>query len=802
MKWFKRIITVLLVLMVVGLVVLVFYVHNISNRPVPKYNQDVQLERLGNKVEVYMDSLAIPHIYAKSDSDLYRVVGYITARERLWQMDLLRRVTRGRLSEIFGKSFIETDYLLKSLRYQRKSEKIWEERSEQLDIALSSFADGVNQYIEMNKGTYPVEFSILGYEPEKWEPVHSINLIGYMAWDLKAGWSQLLFEDIKKQLDSTYYIELMPDMELQSTYVYPGFVPENMEDSIILLIINPMKKLESFGVSAFSASNNWAVDGRLSSTGKPLLANDMHLGLNVPGIWFQMHQVIENKLSVTGLVLPGQPLVIAGHNEKIAWGMTNVYVDNMDFYEETINPANENQYLLDSTWLDFDIDTFVIRLKSGDTIIKTNKYTHRGPVISSMKGFENKIVSMQWVGDIHSNEIQSIYMLNRAANWKEFKYAMKTFIAISQNINYADTRGNIGLYCCAGVPVRDRSYDGMLLPGHTSKYDWIGLVPFEELPHSYNPSSGYVASANNRTVSKSYPYHIGSWYSLPHRMDRIKEMITSMKKHSVESFKLMQNDYKSKLVENMLPDIVEILNELNLNKEEASAFELLKDWDGEMDANASQPLIFEVFYQHFIENIFKDEMGEELFERYIKSTSLPKYAVKNIWLNDSSSWIDNITTPERESLNGMVYLSFTETIQEIKDLSGENEPVNWKWGDFHSLTLEHPLSKKEILDKVFGLNSETYPVGGSYHTVCPYSYSFDGDFKVNHGASHRHVFDLSDWDNSFTVIPTGNSGIPASEFYLNQTDLYMNNKYHRDLFSKSVVEENAMYKSSFLPAGN
>jgi penicillin amidase len=802
MKWFKRIITVLLVLMVIGLLVLVFHVHNISNRPVPKYHQDIQLERLGEEVEVYMDSLAIPHVYAKSDSDLYRVVGYVTARERLWQMDLLRRVTQGRLSEIFGNSFIDTDYLLKSLRYQKKSEKIWEERNQQLETALSSFADGVNQYIEKNKGAYPVEFSILGYKPEKWEPVHSINLIGYMAWDLKAGWSQLLLEDIKNQLDSAYYNELLPDPKLQNTYVYPGFKPESSENSIITAMIDPLRKLEPLGVSAFSASNNWAVNGKLSTSGKPLLANDMHLGLNVPGIWYQMHQVIEDELNVTGLVLPGQPLVIAGHNEKIAWGMTNVYVDNMDFYEETVNPANRNQYLLDSAWQDFDVDTFVIRLKSGDTIIKTNRYTHRGPVISGMKGFEEKIVSMQWIGDLYSNEIRSIYLLNRAGNWNEFKDAMRTFISISQNINYADTRGNIGLYCCAGVPVRNRNYDGMLLPGHTTKFDWIGLVPFDELPHSYNPASGFVSSANNRTVSKSYPYHIGTWYSLPHRMDRINEMITARDKHSVESFREIQNDYKSKLVENMLPGIIEILGGMELVNSENVALELLRDWNGEMDPNTPQPLIFEVFYQHFIKNLFKDEMGEALFEKYIKSTSLPKFAVKNVWLNDSSAWIDDITTIEKETMNDMVYMSFAETLGELEDHYGNKKKNKWKWGDFHTLTLEHPLSKKEILDKVFQLNSETYPVGGSYHTVCPYSYTFGGDYSVNHGASHRHIFDLSNWDNSITVIPTGNSGIPAGDFYLNQTEMYINQQYHRDLFSKPAVVKNARYKSSFKPVGD
>ena len=360
------------------------------------------------------------------------------AQDRLWQMDLLRRVTMGRLSEIFGDDMISVDVLFRALRITEKSMIILDSTSNGIKECLEAYADGINQFIEQNTDKLPVEFKILGYKPDKWEAFHSINLIGYMAWSLKAGWENLCLEDMRNKLGDEKLMELLPNITTQKSLVFPPGEESHYADifgDIIKRKIAP---------EVFYASNNWAVSGTKSQSGKPLFANDMHLDYNIPGTWFQIHQVVEGELNVTGLALPGQPLIIAGHNENIAWGMTNTYVDNLDFYEEKINPENKNQYELNGEWKDLLIKKEIIKGKKGKETEKVLRFTHRGPVISDFRGNLDKVISMKWIGNMYSNELRAVYKLNRAENWNDFKEAVKGFVSISQNINYADKAGNIG----------------------------------------------------------------------------------------------------------------------------------------------------------------------------------------------------------------------------------------------------------------------------------------------------------------------------------------------------------------------
>jgi penicillin amidase len=443
------------------LVFAIVFIKVLPMRSVPKYEGNFKLPGLENEVTVYYDSLVIPHIYAETEADLYKTVGYIMAQERLWQMDLLRRVTLGRLSEIFGEDYVKTDLLLRSLRNSEKSFQILDSLDQEVKLSLYAFADGINYYISENKKKLPVEFSILGYKPEPWEPHHSLNLIGYMAWDLKAGWGQFIMQKLKTTLDSALFYDLMPDIEARKSVIAPNYKIDSINFSSSLLSYDD--RLEEMGADIFSASNNWAVNAKKSTTGNPILANDMHLGYTLPGIWMQMHQVVKGKLNVTGVALPGQPLIIAGHNESIAWGMTNTYVDNVDFYQEKVN-KDTTQYLFNSNWNDIITKTEKIATSEGDTIELINRFTHRGPIVSEHKGFDDNVISMHWAGENFSNEMRTVYLLNRAKNWDEFKNAVKSFKAISQNINYADIDGNIGIYACAGIPIRKREFAKFLFP--------------------------------------------------------------------------------------------------------------------------------------------------------------------------------------------------------------------------------------------------------------------------------------------------------------------------------------------------
>ena len=798
MKKLKLIVYPLLILIILAVIAGGLFVVHINKRAIPDYNKSVSMNGLRDKVTVYRDSLGIPHVYAKNEHDLYAATGYLLAEDRLWQMDLLRRLTVGRLSEIFGKEYVDIDLLFRSLRFSEKSKMILDSSRTEVLASLKAFSDGVNQYIDSHQNNLPFEFAVLGYKPRHWEPVHSLNLIGYMAWDLKAGWSQMILDQVKQNLSGDLYQQLLPHPSEQPVSIYGNFQPDTTALNLRLALFEKTNILNELGVTIFNGSNNWVVSGKKSVTGKPLLANDMHLGLQIPGIWYQMHQVIDGKLNVTGLLLPGQPLIIAGHNDSIAWGMTNVYVDNMDFYEEKINPENHLQYEVDGKWRNMMVKDEVIHIKGGDSVSRELKFTYRGPVISGFKNIKDKTISMHWVGDEYSNEFRTVYLLNRAHNWSQFKDAVRTFLAVSQNINYADVKGNIGLYCCAGVPVRKRTTGFSILPGWTSENDWQGFVPFNQLPHSYNPDSGFLVSANNKTADNEYPYYIGQWYALPDRFNRITEMLKAKEKLSAEDFQQIQTDQHSKLVERMKPALDSMLTLYN-GKDSLiiAGITIMKNWDGNMDKELAAPAIFENFYQEFIDHVFRDEMGSDLFENYKNNTSLPKFAVNNIWKAGKSKWCDDVNTPDKkENLTDMTLLSFESAMDTLAEQLG-SDPVAWRWGAIHRLTLKHPLGKSDLLNKVFSLNRGPFGVGGSFHTVCPYSYPFGEAFEADHGASHRHIFDLSDWDKSFTVIPTGESGVPSSDFYCNQTNLYINKKYHHDYFSRDQILKHAAFKMEF-----
>lgn len=800
MKILRKITIVIAFLIVIIAISGYFFLHHLSHKAVPDYNQDINLKNLSEEVIVYRDSLAIPHIIAQNDEDLYRAVGYVMAQDRLWQMDLLRRVTTGRLSEIFGENLIETDLLLRSLRILEKSRLILSKTGPEIVKALEAFSDGVNQYIEQNEKSLPLEFSVLGYKPEKWEPAYSLNIIGYMAWDLAGSTysSEVIIYKLLEKFGQEKTQDLLPRFAGRADMVYPDFKLDSQKLSFTEKLAAHQEILKGLGAQIFCGSNNWAVSGAKSVTGMPLFANDMHLGLNAPGIWYQMHHIVEGKMNVTGVVVPGQPLIVSGHNDSIAWGMTNLAVDDIDLYIEKINPNDSDRYMFNGEWKNFDIRKEIIKIKGGGEVEKELRFTHRGPVISGFKNLSD-VITMRWIGNDYSDEMKGVYLLNRANNWEDFKNAISTFKSISQNFVYADVNGNIGLYTGGGVPIR-KGNGYTIMSGETDEYDWKGVVPFEQLPHSYNPESGFVSSANNKTVDDDYPYYIGIYFAQEYRIKRIKELLNQKEKLSIEDFTEIQNDQNSVLVKKLHKDIVEILNKAELNDMEEKALEIFTNWDGEMSAEAAGPAVFESFYLILPKNILIDEMGEDLYYEYYGNSTLLKNFIENLWSNKEMKWCDDITTKDvEEGFDEMVIKSFKDAIAKLAEKMGDT-PERWSWGSIHKFTLEHPLGGVKILEKIFNLNRGPYELGGSFHTIRPFSYPFRDPFKVDHGASQRHIYSTANWDLSLSVIPTGTSGVPASDHYCDQTALYINGQYHNDMFSKDLVIRNAKYTMRFIPA--
>jgi len=799
MKVFRRIILAVIAFLILLLVAGWLLVHHVQHRAVPDYAASVDLENMVDEVTVIRDSLAIPHIYAKNAEDLYRVVGYVTAQDRLWQMDLMRRITTGQLSEIFGEDMLGADQLFRAFDFSGKSAGVLDATDPEIIKCLEAYADGVNQFIRQHQKKLSFEFTLLGYKPEPWTPVHTTNLIGYMAWDLTSGWaSDMAMYKIAQVVDDALLQELFPwEDDFKTRFVFPDYMDEHPELVMNTTIEQAQKVIDKLGIQVFEASNNWAVSGERSETGMPLLANDMHLGFMSPGIWYQMHQVIEGELDVTGVVLPGQPYVICGHNQDIAWGMTNLTVDNLDFYLETINPQDTNQYKLNGKWEELRIVEEKINVKGmKEPVTRINKFTHRGPVVSTFKDVKDQTISARWIGTDYSNELRSVHLFNRASNWEEFRDAAKTFIAVSQNIVYADRQGNIGLQAAGGVPIREGDHV-MVYPGDTTKYDWgeHDRVPFENLPYTYNPESGMVSSANNRTVSEDYPYYIGTWFSLPNRIDRIREMLEEKEAHSVAGFREMHSDQLSAFARRLTPVYLDVLTG-NVEGVAEAALAELRNWEFHMDPALAAPLIHEQVFAELIRAVYEDELGD-VFPQLMGNNIIARYHIYELAVSMESAWCDDIGTTGRvETFSDNIKQAFSAAIDTLVAWAGE-DVMQWRYGDIHTLTIEHPMGGVGIVQKLFDPNLGPYPVGGSFHTVAPYSHPVGKDYHVTHGASQRHVYDLADWDRSQTVIPTGTSGVPASPYYGNQTELYVNFKYHDDPFSREAVEGKMKYKATY-----
>ncbi len=796
MKLFKKILLAFIAIVFVAIVTGILFITGIKRGALPKYEGEISLSSLKGEVTIYRDERGMPHIYAENEYDLYYSVGFISAQERLWFMDFIRRVTTGRLSEVLGEELVSADKFLRCLEMTTKSKKLLSEEDPVILSYMQAFTDGVNAFIESAGNKLPPEFRILGYKPDPWKLEDIANIIGYMSWDLAKDnlTSDIFYYKVTQKLGAARAAQLIPDWKATDEVVFPGFVLDEALLKNALSLISSLDTLEAMGVATFSGSNNWAVSGTRSKTGKPILANDMHLSFNSPGIWMQMHQVIPGKLNVTGVVVPGEPFIVAGHNERIAWGETNLMVDDIDLFAEKINPQNQNQYYFDGEWRNMAVKNEIINIKGGKKDSVIIRYTHRGPIISGYRNVKDLSLSMRWSGYDYSDELRTVCLLNRATGWDDFRSAINTFIAASQNFVYADVDGNIGLNTGGGIPVRKGSGTA-IRNGETDEFDWKGYVPFEQLPSISNPEEGYVSSANNKTVIEGYPYYISSEFAPPYRINRIRQMLDEKELFDIEDFRNMILDQHSDYAALLTPFILKLNDRNNdLTPEENLALNSFSAWDYNMNADMVAPSLFEFFRISFLRNLLGDELGD-LFDQMISKTGdftiqMGDYYIYRILKTGPDEWVDNINTSDKETLDDIILKSFKDCVSSISGLYGMDQ-TKWKWGSIHTVTIEHPLGTVKLLDRIFGFNSDTYPVGGSSHTVSPYTYK-EG-FKTHKGASERHIFNTADWDESFTVIPTGASGVPGSEFYLSQTDTYINGKFYKDAFSEQAVKTAAKY---------
>ncbi|UCE05285.1 MAG: penicillin acylase family protein, partial [bacterium] len=500
-----------------------------------------------------------------------------------------------------------------------------------------------------------------------------------------------------------------------------------------------------------------------------------------PSIWYEVHLKAPS-IDCYGVSLPGIPGIVIGHNRSVAWGLTNVMADGCDFYIEKINPENQDQYLYQGKWHETTIIAEEIDVKNQPPVNLITRYTHRGPIISDVHPVlkhSSKVISLKWNGHLNSDETLTIYKIIKAKNWDEFTEGLQYFSVPAQNFIYADTAGNIGYYCAGSIPIRRRGNGLFPQPGWNKKFDWLTSIPFEHLPHSYNPSEDIIVTANNKVVSDKYPYFITTYWEPPYRAQRIEELLENKDKFNLDDFKTIQSDLYSKHAQFLMPIILEVLPKFEQHTKLTKYFcHSLQTWHFNLDAESVAPTIFEVFLNKLYKSIFLDELGDSLFHSFLELPNIPIRITDNLIARGISDWFDNIHTPDiKETMTDIFLTSLKQTFDYLETNFGETVH-RWRWGNLHSITFEHVLGKKKPLDKLFNIGP--FHLGGSCTSVNNAIYALNkGDFSTIVGPSMRQLVDLSNRNNSLIVITTGQSGHPLSKHFKDQTPLWLNGEYHR-----------------------
>lgn len=770
MRWIIRIFVFLvaLALLVAG------GAYTTARLSLPDVSGDVQVPAtLSGSVEILRDRNAVPHIRAASRSDAAFGLGYAHAQDRLWQMEVQRRVAAGRLSEAFGTPTIGTDKFLRTLGVRQKAERAFTFLRPVTQQYLRAYAEGVNAFLATRSGPLPPEFLILDIEPEPWSPTDSLGWLKMMSWDLGANWgNELARLGLSRRLSRQQIEEFFPP--------YPGDAPVALADLNNLyaevaraidldrlIRILPEPPPEGIG------SNNWVVNGQRTVTGQPLLANDPHLGLTSPAIWYFAHMSSPSGAAI-GATLPGVPGVILGHNGHIAWGFTNTGPDTQDLYIERIDPSDPTRYLTPDGPKPFVTRPETIRVRGGDDIVITVRETRHGPVISDVHDGARSVVdagyvlAFAWTALLDEDTTaDSLVGLETTADWAGFVENFRRYVSPQQNMVYADRAGNIGFLAPGRIPVRrpDNDLRGLApAPGWDARYDWTGFIPFDELPRSFNPASGMVVTANHKIVPDSYPHFITSEWTEPYRARRIEAMLSERAVHSVESFKQLQGDTLSLMVTDILPLLLAAPAKASpANLELAAALAAMSAWDGNMTASRHEPLIFQAWYRELSRLILADELGDAFLPLWRSRPILMKNILSDV--GGQSRWCANVATGRPHACAELIAEALDLALGALKARFG-TDMARWRWGEAHHAKAPHrPFSNVAALRRLFEVS---VPTPGDAYTVNVGRNDIGNEqdpFANRHAASLRAIYDLADLNRSQFIHSTGQSGHPLSANY-------------------------------------
>jgi penicillin amidase len=760
----------------------------IARRALPAEAGTVQVQGLRGSVEIVRDRWGVPHIFAKDDDDAYFALGWATAQDRLFQMEMNRRLAQGRLSEIFGARTLALDRLFRTMDFAGAGRRILARARPEALAAAEAYAHGVNANVRRMGRRLPPEFALLriGFDEARAEDFAGI--LGFMAWRLNLSWAfDPLYERLVAKVGEDRAAELFPYNLGGSPSVYPAR-PAAPPLALSLFDVSPdAAALVSFGPS-LRASNNWVVGPRKSATGRPILCNDPHMAHGLPGVWYEAHLKTSTQ-DVIGVTIPGFPLVVIGHNRQIAWGMTNLMVDGADFFIEKLDAEGGGRVLSHGEWTPLEKRTETIRVRGGRPFTFEVRSTPHGPLVSDLLPGETRALSYEWnfAAASQACELDAFYALDRARSWAEFRAALSRLGSIAQNVVYADLKGHIGLQAAGAIPRLTGRHDGTRFRvGWDGSEDWDGFIPFEELPSVFDPPQGWLASANNPTLPAPAPFYVSSQWEPVDRIRRIQELLGGRAKLTVEDMERIQQDTTVASAREIAPLVVAAF-EGRPPRDDAvrAAIELLRGWDGDMRADRPAATLFAVLYRRLFDETFADELGMDLARAY--------RAQANVWaimlraaLEGHESWFDRVDTPGVEGRDDMLRVSLEKTVDELRRTLG-GEPGSWTWGRLHTLEFQHPLGRgAPILG--FYFNRGPFPVPGHNQSVNKMEFGDEG-FAVVQGPSMRQITDFSDLDRSLAVLPGGQSGIPASPHYADLMALWLAGRYHPLLMDREEIDE-------------
>lgn len=827
----NRFVTILVIILLVVLIA-VGGLALLIRQSFPQTSGEVNLPGLHAPVEVLRDGMGIPHIYAQDEHDLFMAQGYVHAQDRFWQMDFWRHIGAGRLSEMFGESQIETDAFIRTLGWARIADQEWEAADEETKSVLQAYADGVNAYLaEHQGGRLSLEYAILKltnrtYTPEAWQPVHSLTWAKAMAWDLGGNMqAELERAVLLPQLGEERLADLYPSYPDENPVILPGFSlaaspPQGLASSadytaagdalrFVLARIEGLNRVTGGGLSGLG-SNNWVVAGSRTSSGMPILADDMHLGIRMPSIWYEngLHcaPISETcRFNVVGFSFVTLPAVVVGHNDRIAWGVTNAGPDVQDLYLERINPDNPDQYEVDGEWESMDAREEVLLVAGGPPVTIRVRQTRHGPVLSdtdeelqalaegaALAEGTPMAISLRWTALEPSTILRAALGVDRAQNFDEFRAALRDWDVPSQNFVYADVDGNIGYQMPGDVPIR-RSGDGSFpVAGWTNRGEWTGTIPFEELPTAYNPPAGFIVTANNRAVDGTYPYLLTTMPDLGFRAARIVELLQAEETLTPEAMRQIHGDTFNAAG----PRLVPVLLDLDFNRagqtadEAAQATRLetviaeLATWDNHNDPGSRGAAIFNAIWRHVILRTF----GDDLPEGWLPEDEVAFVVVENLLQRPGDPWWDDLRSPAMETRDEILRLATADAVDELEERLGPNMS-GWTWGALHGATFRNETLGESGIGPIEALfNRGPYPTGGGASIVDATGWSYEEGYEVAWVPSQRMVFDLSDWERALAIHTTGQSGHAFHPHYIDMADPWAQIEYAALPWSRTVVE--------------